>query len=31
MKHAYQELLANKQLDIDTAQTHAIDALNTVI
>ncbi|TWX69497.1 AFG1 family ATPase [Colwellia demingiae] len=27
MKHAYQELLANKQLDFDTAQTHAVDAL----
>ncbi|MEY8251058.1 MAG: cell division protein ZapE, partial [Colwellia sp.] len=27
MKHAYQELLTNKQLDFDTAQTHAVDAL----
>lgn len=27
MKHAYQELLANKQLDFDNAQTQAIDAL----
>ena len=27
MKHAYQKLLANKQLDFDIAQTQAIDAL----
>lgn len=27
MKHAYQELLASKQLDFDAAQTDAVDAL----
>ncbi len=27
MKYAYQELLANKQLDFDNAQTQAVDAL----